>query len=88
MDHPRGPVVHVHHMQTDEIRVSCTVSHSHVHGRASGRHANGPGLQGLRIHYITLLGERYNGPSIALISPRVLSPFLWPVNPNFDISSY
>ena len=64
MDHPRGPVVHVHHMQTDELRVSHMVSHPCVHGRASGRHANGPGLQGLKIHYL-FFGERYNGPMIA-----------------------
>ena len=51
MDHPRDPVVHVHCMQTDELRVNRTVSHTHVHSRAPGRHANGPGLQGLRIHY-------------------------------------
>ena len=51
MDHPRDPVVHVHHMQTNELRVSRTVSHMRVHSRASGRHTNSPGLQGLRIDY-------------------------------------
>ena len=51
MDHPRDPVVHVHRMQTDELRVSHMVSHPCMHGRASGRCANGPGLQGLKIHY-------------------------------------
>ena len=66
MDHPGGPVVHVHHMQTDELRVSHMVSYPCVHGRASGRHANGPGLQGLKIHYNSFL----ESDTMALLLPQ------------------